>query len=387
MAKKHTIESMVELLEKEFFLGDDIIMAVRGEDGKASFLGAKISLFFEIFEKEKSIDYIMWLVPKFATEFSKSGEKIIATMDDISQIIGKGTEPISLENTEELIHELVRVKGVYIVEGGLLLAGNNLEELATVGKIMEKAALLHLEGKYVGTPIPFKDEVAEAHKKNYIESYSKLKSRKEMDEDYIDRLNVEEKAVAKEIIKVGKSLNKNNLTIATWGNLSIRLDEQWMMVTPSGIPYTELKPLDMVKVNINTKETIGRLKPTSEVDLHIEIYKLDKEAKAIVHSHGIYASIFASLGRDIPVMSKDMKEVVNGPLMIVPYYDSGTIELAKATSKIMKKYGTKGVILKNHGTVNYGSSLKEAFDGCCIIDDSAKTYVDRKKGIFEYATL
>ncbi len=383
MAKKHTIESMIGLLEKEFFLGDDIIMAVRGEDGKASFLGAKISVFFEIFDKEKSIDYIMWIVPKYATEFSKTGEKMIAAMDDISQIIGKGASPISIESTEELISELIRVKGVYLEEGGLLLAGNNLEEMATVGKIMEKAALLHSEGKYVGSPKPFKDEVAETHKKNYMESYSKLKNRKEMDEDFIDRLNIEERADAKEMIKVGKSLAKNNLTIGSWGNLSTRLDKEWILVTPSGIPYSDLKVMDLVKVNINTKEIIGRLKPTSEVDLHIEIYKLDENAKAIVHSHGIYASIFAGLGKNLPVMNKEMKDAINGPLMTVPYHSSGSMELAKATSKVMKKYGVKGVLLKNHGTINYSSSLKDAFDGCCIIDDSAKTYVDRCKGVFE----
>ncbi len=382
MDNKVNMNSIVKALEKEFFLGDDVIVSVRGEEGTASFLGEKVGEFFEIFDKAPEVEIVIWLVPKYSVEFSLLGETMPATIDDVSQIIGKGTDPVSLKEMDKLLEELQRIKGVYLKEGGLLLAGTDLDELITVGKIMEKAALVHIEGKHIGEAKPFPDEEAEENRKNYIENYSRLRNvmnklpKKEV------FLKEEDIRVRKEIQQVGNKLIANNLAISTWGNISVKINEDWILVTPSGIPYDSLTPEDMDMVNMKTKYKIGRLKPTSEKDLHIEIYKTRPEAGAIVHSHGLYSSVFASMGKTIPIMNKKMKEAVNGPLNMVPYSKSGSEKLAKDTGRIMKKFDVKGVNLKAHGTVNYGKTLQEAFENCCIIDKAAKIYIDRKKGIY-----
>ncbi len=386
MAKKYTIERIVKRLEKEPFLGEDIIVAIRGEEGKADFLGEKVAEFFHIFEKKEDIKIILWLMPKYSVEFSEGIEKLVPTIDDVAQIVGKGTEPISLKNIDAVVEELDRIKGAYIKEGGLLLAGDDLEEMITVGNVMEKAALVLIESKPLGSAKGFKPEEAEERRKIYTDVYSQIRN-KTIEEEEVPTEKIEisdvENELRIEIVKAGRTLLKNNLAISTWGNISARLDEEWILLTPSGIPYANLKAEDIVKVNVETNEKIGRLSPTSELDLHTKIYKMDREAGAVIHAHGLYGSVFAGLGKTLPVVSRVMKEAVNGPLNMVPYSESGTEKLAKDTVAVMEKYDVKAVLLESHGTVNYAKSLKDALLDCALVDKCAKIYIDRKKGIFE----
>ena len=83
------------------------------------------------------------------------------------------------------------------------------------------------------------------------------------------------------LCEYGKKLVKTGLVQGTWGNLSIKLDDTYMLVTPSGLDYTRLTPADMVKVNISTLEYEGSLKPTSEKGLHAEVYKQRPDAREI----------------------------------------------------------------------------------------------------------
>ena len=85
---------------------------------------------------------------------------------------------------------------------------------------------------------------------------------------------------------------ETGLVQGTWGNLSIRLDDKYMLVTPSGLDYTRLTPADMVKVNISTLAYEGSLKPTSEKGLHAEVYKQRPDAGAVIHTHSKYCCVF-----------------------------------------------------------------------------------------------
>ena len=94
------------------------------------------------------------------------------------------------------------------------------------------------------------------------------------------------------LVAYGNKLVDEGLVQGTWGNLSIRLDENYMLVTPSGLDYRRLTAADMVKVNLQTLEYEGSLKPTSEKGIHAGIYLRRPDIHAVIHTHSKYCSIF-----------------------------------------------------------------------------------------------
>lgn len=131
-----------------------------------------------------------------------------------------------------------------------------------------------------------------------------------------------EKTAGEILAKFGKKLVETDLVQGTWGNLSLRLDEKYMMVTPSGLDYTRLTPSDMVKVDINSLEYAGDLKPTSEKGIHGGIYGSRPDVGAVIHTHSKYCAVFAAARKAVPI------ETGRGGKDIRPYSRTGRLRHA-----------------------------------------------------------
>lgn len=148
------------------------------------------------------------------------------------------------------------------------------------------------------------------------------------------------------------------------GNHSIRIqNKKWMWITPSGVPRYNLQDKDLVKVHLETGNTVGRLKPSIEWYMHVSIYKKLGKVNAIVHTHSPY-----TLGIAISVLDRfqqhiieEAKIVVGNPI-IIPNKPSGSTELANIVSEAFGQGGgnTRAVIIKNHGVVTVGSNIHQA---------------------------
>ena len=95
----------------------------------------------------------------------------------------------------------------------------------------------------------------------------------------------------KEVINAGIRLVKSGLTARTWGNISCRVDEDTMVITPSGRDYMGLKPEDLVEVKISDGSYTDKNKPSVEKNLHGEVYKLHPEAGFVIHTHQVNACL------------------------------------------------------------------------------------------------
>ena len=102
-----------------------------------------------------------------------------------------------------------------------------------------------------------------------------------------------------EIINAAKKMAGQNMLPGSWGNISVRVDEETFAVTPSGHGYDNLMPQDIVIVDAAGNTLDGTLIPSSELPLHLAIYKAQPDAEAVVHTHSIYASACAAARRDI----------------------------------------------------------------------------------------
>ena len=187
-----------------------------------------------------------------------------------------------------------------------------------------------------------------------------------------------DKEIAKEIIlsareaivAMGKELIERKLVAGSWGNISVKIADGVYAVTPSGRGYANQKPEDIVIVDDACKTLDGELTPSSESKLHTAIYNACPEAKAIIHTHSIYASALAAMRKPVPAIIEDIVQIIGGRVECAEYALPGTQELADNAVKAMN--GRKGVLLANHGAVCWGKDLADALMVCEILEKAAK---------------
>lgn len=165
---------------------------------------------------------------------------------------------------------------------------------------------------------------------------------------------------AKEIVaQSGLMLLAERLAARTWGNVSCRIDEDRMVITPSGLGYEGMTPEDMVLVNMNTGAWEGRLKPSSEKGVHIAAYRTLADARFVIHTHQIYASAIGLTGIDDLTLTEEERAALGG-IAVAEYALPGTKRLAANVAKAFCG-GAHVVLLLRHGAVVTGRDLQEAF--------------------------
>jgi L-ribulose-5-phosphate 4-epimerase len=177
------------------------------------------------------------------------------------------------------------------------------------------------------------------------------------------------------LVAAGKTLVKENLVQGTWGNLSARLDEKRMLVTPSGMDYLSLSPDDMVVVDIETIEYTGKHKPTSEKKLHAAIYADRKEINAVIHTHSEYSSVAAAARASLPASKDEVRRVIGTNIPCAAYGLPGTKKMTQAALLALKD--RNGCFLANHGAIAMGTSLENALTACRLIESAAKEYIEK----------
>ena len=177
-----------------------------------------------------------------------------------------------------------------------------------------------------------------------------------------------------EIIKGGLRLLKEGLVERTWGNISLRVDDTYMLITPSGLPYEDLTLNDIVLVNYHTSEYEGSVKPSSEKGLHCEIYHTRNEVQAVIHTHQMNASTVAAARREVPPILDDMTQIIGPTVRVAEYALSSTKKLTKKTVKALR--GRNAALMANHGAVCVGRDLDEAFVVCQVLEKACKAFIE-----------
>ena len=168
-----------------------------------------------------------------------------------------------------------------------------------------------------------------------------------------------ERKYREEIVRYGRMLHEHGFVAAMDGNLSVRLKEDRVLVTPTCVSKGAMRPADMVIVDMDGKKVVGRRNVTSEIGMHLLIYRTRPDIQAIVHAHPPTATGFAAAG--IPLTEPLVCEVVMG-LGCIPlarYGTPGTSELAQTLEPFVPEYDA--ILMSNHGVVAYGDTLEHAY--------------------------
>jgi L-fuculose-phosphate aldolase len=162
-----------------------------------------------------------------------------------------------------------------------------------------------------------------------------------------------------EIVRYGRTLHERGLVAAMDGNLSVRLKGDQILVTPTCVSKGNMRAADMVVVDMEGQRVSGRRNVTSEIGMHLLIYRMRPDIQAIVHAHPPTATGFAAAG--IALTQPLVCEVVMG-LGCIPlarYGTPGTSELARTLEPFVPHYDA--ILMSNHGVVAYGDTLERAY--------------------------
>lgn len=180
----------------------------------------------------------------------------------------------------------------------------------------------------------------------------------------------------KSLVEYGKKMLEEKLTTGTGGNLSIFIrKDNVMLITPSGISYSETKEEDIVVMTLEGEVLEGERKPSSEYDMHRIFYQKTDNVDSVVHTHSEYATVFACLQEEILPLHYIIGSVGN-KVRCSPYETFGTAELAEVAYKTMKE--DKGILLGNHGVLTVGEDLATAFSIAKDIEFIARLYYRAK---------
>lgn len=163
----------------------------------------------------------------------------------------------------------------------------------------------------------------------------------------------------KEIVRLGKILHERGFIAACDGNLSVRLDDNRVLVTPTGMSKGMMQPADMVIVDMAGRKLKGKRSVTSEIGMHLLIYEMRPDVHGIVHAHPRTATGFAAAGMALnqPLVCEVV--IGLGQIPLAPYGTPGTPELAQTLEPLVPQYDA--ILMANHGVVTYGSDLLSAF--------------------------
>src|SRR5678815_4653365 len=169
---------------------------------------------------------------------------------------------------------------------------------------------------------------------------------------------------------IGRRIWQKGFCAGNEGNHSYRIGENRILCTPTGISKGFLKPDDICTVDMEGKQVAGKRKRTSEILMHLAIYKARPDVKAVIHSHPPHATAFAVAGVELPTCVHPEAEVFLGPVRMARYVTPGDKRLGESILPFVKDANT--ILLQSHGVVTFDADLERAYYELEIVDQYAR---------------
>ncbi len=175
-----------------------------------------------------------------------------------------------------------------------------------------------------------------------------------------------------EVWRLHLELPKNHLVTWTSGNVSARdLQTGLVVIKPSGVRYDDLRPEQMVIMDVEGRVVEGTLKPSSDAATHLYIYRHRPDVRGIVHTHSPYATAFAAVGKPIPVYLTAIADEFGGPIPVGGLAMIGGEEIGREVVRSIG--GSCAILMKNHGVFTIGASAEAAVKAAVMVEDVART--------------
>jgi L-fuculose-phosphate aldolase len=174
-----------------------------------------------------------------------------------------------------------------------------------------------------------------------------------------------------EIARACKNLSAAGLVVGTAGNVSVRAGDL-VAVTPSGLDYAELSAADVGVHRLDGTPVEATLAPTTELPLHLAVYRAYASSAAIVHTHSVAATAASTLADELPAIHYYLA-MFGGPVRVARYATYGTDELARNVVEALR--GRTACLMGSHGAVTTGPDLKTAYDRSVYLEWLSDVYL------------
>jgi L-fuculose-phosphate aldolase len=172
--------------------------------------------------------------------------------------------------------------------------------------------------------------------------------------------------IKSQICEIGRRMWLRGLVAGTDGNISVRLDNDQLLCTPTMCSKGYMEPSDICLLSIDGEQLAGEKRRSSEALLHLEIFKARPDVTSVVHCHPPHATAFAITNRSIPMGVMAEADVFLGDVPIVPYDTPGTATFAQSILPFV--HDSNACLLANHGAVTFGPSLEQAYNFMEVLD-------------------
>lgn len=189
-------------------------------------------------------------------------------------------------------------------------------------------------------------------------------------------------ALKAEVCQANLDLVKHGLVIFTWGNVSaIDRESGLVVIKPSGVAYDVMKPEQMVVVDLDGNVVDGKLKPSSDMPTHIELYKAFPDIGGVVHTHSTYGTAWAQAGIDLPIVGTTHADYFSDTIPctrdmtqaeVEGQYEKETGTVIIETFKNLNPNHIPGVLVKNHAPFTWGKDANEAVHNSVVLEQVAK---------------
>ena len=176
-----------------------------------------------------------------------------------------------------------------------------------------------------------------------------------------------------EVCAYGREMLDSNLTIHTSGNVSRRVEEG-VLITPSNMPYHDIRPDDVLLMDLDGNVLEGDRNPSVEHKVHLACYRFREEIQGVIHSHPQMATAFAAARVPLPSFLDEFGVFVGEEVRVADYAMSGTPDIAENVVKAMGE-DTNAVFLASHGLVSVGRTLFDAMRVARMVERAAGTYL------------
>lgn len=175
-----------------------------------------------------------------------------------------------------------------------------------------------------------------------------------------------------EIIKNALRLDKYGLVCLSGGNITLRMENGDILVTPSGMIYEEMIPEDILVVDIKGNVIEGNRKPSVDTKALCYILEQRPDINAVIHTHQPYATGVGLILDEVPCNLTTLANATLGPVKVAPYSSAASMQMGIEAVKYLED--KRAVILKHHGVIGVGSTLKEAMYSVVYLEEACKTY-------------
>jgi len=174
----------------------------------------------------------------------------------------------------------------------------------------------------------------------------------------------------KEVARFMRRLYRKNLTTTSGGNISLKVNDDFIVITPSATDKGRMKWKEVGIMSILGENMTPDLRPSIEFAMHLGIYRKNKDVSAIVHAHPVFASAFTAMKWEIDTSLTAEAKAICGTPRMVEYSVMGSAELAELVSD--NATDADVMLLENHGILTTGSDLLHAFDKLEVLENAAR---------------